>query len=831
MTNMADCIARGMDFGEIDKARGLAAQDAYQQLLARYSASMNPARAAILAAKDLKEATAKAKTARYHKTVNQLQTMRRLHEQIMTAPDPAVALRNLIEWSEGSGFKGESVGSLTAAYQNSINADIYEVLQTVGLNVASKSRDGAMLTNLIRELHGQDTGNPLAKKLAGGVRGAQQRMRRLFNAYGGDIGELADYGVPHSHNADKLREAGFGAWSDFVAPRLAWDRITDVTTGKPFAATKGAAPDPRAAQRFLQDVYDGIVTAGWDSREASLTTAGKALYNQRGEKRLLHFGNADGWLEYNQKFGTSDPFSAMVGGLHGLARDVAMMRVLGPNPQASLEFATQVATKRAMTGSDAGLRKRVGQQAAKARAMLSVADGTANRTEWVAQARFCSGVRAVQASAQLGSAVLSSGTDYVTMYAGAKWIGMRPKNVISRSVELLASQATRETAARMGYVAETLADTGAAVARMDGKMFASGLPEQMSNFTMRATGLAAVTDFRRVAFKMELSGHLADNAHLPLAQVEAPLRRALEKRGITPADWDALRDPATQFVAPSGANFISPHHWLQVQKKMPQIEAEGLAMRLSAMMHEQTEFAVTTKSLEAQAIMKGGTKPGTLIGEVVNSVGMYKNYSITMMLDQYRRFLEVQGGWNKAMYAARLSVGLMLMGALTIQLKELSKGNDPRPMTDKRFWGAAILQGGGLGIFGDFLSSTESRIGKGPLGTVSGPQLGLGADLLQMTAGNAWAALKGEKTSFAKDAANLARRNTPFLSSAWYARLAYDRLVSDQLLTFIDPQADMAFKRKMKQQARDYGTQPWWLPGDTFFSRAPDLSNALGASK
>ena len=115
MTSMADCIARGIDFGEIDRARGLAAQDAYQQLFERYATRMDPGRAAILAAKDIKEATAKAKAARFHKTVNQLRTMRRLHDEILTAPDPAAALRNLLEWSEGSGFRGESVRSLTEA--------------------------------------------------------------------------------------------------------------------------------------------------------------------------------------------------------------------------------------------------------------------------------------------------------------------------------------------------------------------------------------------------------------------------------------------------------------------------------------------------------------------------------------------------------------------------------------------------------------------------------------------------------------------------------------------------------------------------------------------
>ena len=42
-------------------------------------------------------------------------------------------------------------------------------------------------------------------------------------------------------------------------------------------------------------------------------------------------------------------------------------------------------------------------------------------------------------------------------------------------------------------------------------------------------------------------------------------------------------------------------------------------------------------------------------------------------------------------------------------------------MTSPEFWGAALLQGGGLGIFGDFMVSSVSRGGRGIEETVAGP--------------------------------------------------------------------------------------------------------------
>lgn len=831
MTSMADCLARGIDFGEIDRTRGIAAQTAYQQLFDRYRTVMPQGQAAARAAKDLKEATAKAKRARFHKVVNQLQAMRRIRDLIETSPDPAVAIRNLMEFSEGSGFKGESVKSLTEAYESSINAGIRQVLDQVGLNVVGSTRNKALLGNLIRELHGEDTGDVVAKQLAKAVRAQQQRMRRTLNSLGADIGDLADHGVPHSHDAGQLRRAGFDAWAGGIEGRLDWTRIVDLSTGKPFAAAAGQVPPAAQTRRFLKDVYDGIVSGGWDDREPSLSFGGKALYNQRGEARVLHFKGGSDWIEYNAQFGAADPFSAMINGLHGMARDAALMRVLGPNPRAGLTFAEQVATKRAATIGNPRLQDRVRSQSAVAKAMLAHQDGTANRAERVAIARFFGGTRAVLTSIQLGSAVLSSVTDVATITMAAQAMGMNPGNVLGKSVRLMASQATRETAARMGYVAETLADAGGGAGRFFGQMFGSGIPDRMAGFTLRASGLSFVTDMRKIAFQMEFAGHLADNAARPLDAIDAPLRTLFETRGITAADWDMLRDPAARFKAPNGADFISPYHWLETQTALPRVEAEGLALRLQMAIHEQVEYAIPTAKLEGRAILQGTAPPGSFMGELARSSTAYKSFSMSLMLGQYRRFVNLPSPMAKAAYAAQMSTMLIVLGALAIQLKELAKGNDPRPMGDGKFWMAALFQGGGLGLFGDFFASETSRTGGGIGQALAGPVVGAIGDVVGPVARNVTAAINGDPTRVGRDIAQTVRTNTPVGSSLWYVRAAYSRLVADQLQSFLDPETDLIARRRLRQMAKDYGTQPYLpTPGSDGGLRAPDLANAFRSS-
>lgn len=832
MTNMADCIARGMDFGEIDRERGIAAMTQYEQLVERYSTIMDEAQARARAAVDLKAATAKAKTQRANKVLNQLQAMRRIRDLIDTAPDPAAALRNLIEFSEGSGFRGESVRSLTEAYESSIRAALKDVLDKTSTNVFGANRNKPLLTDLIRELHDEGTGNTLAARLAQAVRGQQQRMRRLFNAHGGDIGDLADFGVSHSHDADQIRIAGFDAWSEAIRPSLAWHRIIDLETGKPFAEA-GQVPPAAATRRFLQEVYDGIITRGWDERDPSMAMGGRALYNQRAEHRVLHFRDGSAWLEYNRAFGTSDPFSAMINGLHGLARDVALMRVLGPNPRAGLAYAEQVAKKRVAALGNPKLEKRVNSQAAVTKAMLAHWDGTANRAERVGWARFFAGTRAVLTSNQLGSAVLSSVTDVATIRAAATTIGMGKRNVLSQSVKLMASQATRETAARMGYVAETLADAGATQARFMGATYGTGIPERMAGFTLRATGLSYITDMRKIAFQMEFAGHLADHANLPFDRLPQPLQTMFRNRSITAQDWDLLRDPAARFRAPNGGDFIAPHYWLEAQTALPRVEAEGLAMRLQMAVQEQVEYAIPTASLRGRALLQGQTAPGSFAGEFLRSSTMYKGFSLSLMLGQYHRFMAAeQYGVNRWTYAAKLSASLIVLGAVAIQLKELAKGNDPRPMDQNKFWMAALFQGGGLGLFGDFFAAEQNRVGGGIAETLAGPVVSAASSVIRPIASNTARAINGEDTTFGRDAANLVRRNTPFLSSAWYARTAYSRLVADNLQAFLDPEAEILWRRQLRQQAREYGTQPF-IPrrGSGQPIRAPDFTNIIGGSQ
>ncbi|MGR3822861.1 MAG: hypothetical protein ACU0A5_09830, partial [Salipiger marinus] len=132
MANIHDCLDRAVQGGELDSTRATEAAREFDQLMARYETVMPPHQAEAAALADLKEATRKQARSRRHAVINQLQGMRRLHTLISDAPDPALALRDLIEHSENSGFRGESVESVRRALVRSVNHGIRDVLKSTG---------------------------------------------------------------------------------------------------------------------------------------------------------------------------------------------------------------------------------------------------------------------------------------------------------------------------------------------------------------------------------------------------------------------------------------------------------------------------------------------------------------------------------------------------------------------------------------------------------------------------------------------------------------------------------------------------------------------------
>jgi hypothetical protein len=208
---------------------------------------------------------------------------------------------------------------------------------------------------------------------------------------------------------------------------------------------------------------------------------------------------------------------------------------------------------------------------------------------------------------------------------------------------------------------------------------------------------------------------------------------------------------------------------------------------------------------------------------------MYKSYMATLMLTHMERIYSKKGAANKAKAFGALFLMNTVSGSLALQLKDISKGKDPRQMFNDngtpnlKFLAAAIMQGGGLGIFGDFAFSDITRYGRDFADTFTGPGISFINDLGRLTVGNLQKLAAGDETKLGKELVDFARRYTPG-QSLWYSRLALERLVFDQVQEGLDPDAKDRFRRRESKMLGDFGQRYWWKQGEVAPQRGPDFS-------
>ncbi|WP_414462962.1 hypothetical protein [Hyphomicrobium sp. DY-1] len=418
-----------------------------------------------------------------------------------------------------------------------------------------------------------------------------------------------------------------------------------------------------------------------------------------------------------------------------------------------------------------------------------------------------------------GSMVISSIADNFTQVMARRFTGLPAHKTFTDILRQLGPNAHRE-AQRQALIGETYLhmfnDGARGAASLQGPEWSHWLAER----TIALQGLGALTDAQRQAFGMSLQAAIADLAVKSWGDVGAlnpRLQKLFQRYGLGEAEWDAIRlDPATGQVR--DVDFLSPN------LVRDSLEAAGrgnerIAERYLGMILQESDFASPTSMLRARAAMVGKTRPGTLVGEFLRTAGQFKQFSFMFGMLHFERALRegiANGTLKGASYAAQTLLVMTLGGALVVQLKDLKGGKDTRPMDKPGFWGAALMQGGGLGIVGDIFNSEQNRFGGGLVSTFAGPVFGLGEDILG-------AAGISPKTTAARGSARLATSYVPG-SSLWYLNLAYQRTVADTLQRYVDPKAYDAFRRRQMQQLKDYGNGFWWAPGQSAPSRAPRLN-------
>ena len=654
-------------------------------------------------------------------------------------------------------------------------------------------RTGALDRDVARALWALNSPTPKldgipreAADIARAVHRVQEAARADANAAGAWIGKLEGWIVSQSHDSARLISAGFDQWRATIEPRLDWARIE---------AERGPIADKGA---WLAETYDNLASGvHLKARGASKTDGFKGpgnLAKKMSQERVLHFRDADAWADYNEQFGRGNLREAVFGGLMGSARNTGLMRVFGPNPEAMVNRLTSDLRDQIRKSGDAKA-SRTFDEAVNGWLGNRVAEvtGEANRAVNAQLARYAANARAWQSMAKLGGAVISSVSDLATYASELSYQG---RGFLSGVAEAVSGVAQGRAA---GERKEILSSLGVFFDSLVGDITRTGsLDESMGGTTSRMLQqffkwnlLEWWTDSLRSSAGLSMSHHLALQKGKAFAELSPDLQRTLGMFQIDAPTWDRLRAAGVK-QAHDGVEFLVPDG----------LAAED-AQKLRRYVVDRADQAVLNPDADARAMVRQGTRAGTVSGELFRFIAQFKGFPVAFTRQVLGR--EVYGreglpGTLKGL--SQVMAATTVLGYAAMVAKDALKGRTPRDPADPKTIAAAMVQGGGAGIYGDFLFGQYSRNGNRALETLAGPVLGTTAEVA-----NLWAKLRAGDAD-AGDALRLGISNTPF-ANLFYTRIALDYLFLYDVQEAIAP----GTLRRMEQRVqRDNGQTFLWSP-------------------
>lgn len=718
-----------------------------------------------------------------------------------------------------------SVESQARATAEMAKGELIDLVEASGGKFFGFIEDGAQVREFVRALFGERTDNQAMSKAAASWRKVTDGLRERFNRAGGDIGSLGDlWHLPQTHDAWRIANAGADAWVEKILPKM--DR-------RQYVRADGTLMDDAEMRDFLSEAYKSITTDGANKHDVLGRPKGMgSRANRHGESRALFFKDGDAYMDYQLEFGGQNIYSVMFNHIDTLAKDIALVETFGPNAEANARLLLDTIKQRRDAQGGKGVTEGVNKaQAWRANAIFEDVAGIGQGPASAGWAGRLAATRSLMVASRLGSAVLSSITDHATIIQTARmwnlpvmqfyrnyWKAMDPTN----KTELRDLQ-------RQGLAINVFA---ASMDRFSGE-YGGMKTHKIANAVMRASGLTAITDARKRAFSATMMSALGDMVQSKSwDQLDSNDLKLLKAKGVTPETY-AIWQKAKQETSPDfPGGLLSGRAIMAIDDPAVSLDAkEKAATHLMGMILEEQNMAIIEAGSRERALLFGGTKKGTLGGELARAAMQFKTFPFAMLTRHWNRVLSMPDTGGRWQHGAALFAMSAITGAMALEIKELLNGKDPRalwetndPVRMSKTWAACVMQGGALGIFGDFLTSTASRGGSDWTSTLAGPIAGVIGDVGNTAIGNMAKAAQGDETDVLADSVRIAKGLTPG-ASLWYAKAAFNNLVFGQLQEMASPGY---LDRMRRRTARETGQDYWWAPGEFTPERAPDLGAAVG---
>lgn len=646
-----------------------------------------------------------------------------------------------------------------------------------------------------------------ARELAEIIARHSERWRIAENDAGGWIKKMRGYIVRQSWRQERVRRRTFEEFRAIVEPEL-----------DPVKTYNGADPE-----EFLSNIYDalrsGVHLSSSRGGGSELAFKGPGNLAKRiSRQRILHFKDGRAWHRVHKEFGYGSLIEGVIVGMDHAARNIALMQVWGTNPRAKFDaYRTELAQR---FRDQPGISDKIMSRALEYQ--FRDVSGESRRVHDLTLHNIGSGVRALQRYAKLGTAVVASTVDLAPAAAELRSqgvpLGRAYTDLLAGFLENRSTKEQREITTAIGVALDNYRGALANRYGADGNI--PGLVSRMDRLYFKLNLLTPWTDRLKQSVGRTMAWELAKQRNKEYGSLPDLLRKSISRYGIDATRWNIIRQAGMRAVdgrayltadavealpdsafAPLGAD---------TPRKAAQIKRE-LGQQITAYYVDRADYAVPTGGGRERSIWTQGTNPGTPMGEAVRFVAQFKMFPTTYLTKVVGRELGgyslreamLQGKGDKVGLAHVIAMTTVL-GMVALQAKQVLLGRSPRnPFGEdwKAVWAAAILQGGGFGIYGDFLFAEYSRYGRRLVDQLVGPAPADIARAVELVG----SALRGEDV--AGEAVQLGKTNMP-LTNLFYTKWAMDYLIFYNLQELASP----GYLRRMEDRVERENNQTFIIP-------------------
>ena len=732
--------------------------------------------------------------------------------------NPALALQAILTGNIRVLDEGKaSIDRRQLTLANEFISDLAVSLKNKDLDDIFKSRE---LDELIHKVmfDGADSidrnisGAKDAIEIASIIKKVQKKVLLHKNRAGAMVRELTNYVVRQGHDPILMRRYGKVNWVNYMLEKDAqgnYLRLSEKTFENK-SALKGNKP--YTDEDFMSDIYDNLVTGQHEKVSVGesidpLTGLGGTanLAKKMSQSRVIHFKDGQSSYDYSQKFTRMTLAESVTNGLIHDGQSIGLMEGLGTNPQAMFDRVLRD-SKKLFKGDTKALEKFSDFSLTN---QFKELDGStrargAGRLYFniIDFAGINSAYRVLQNMALLGGSVIASFSDIATK--AAKLNAVTERSIFSAYAQSFrdifrrhSKKDWQQLALYLNIGAEHW--LGTAHARHGSNDSLPGFAAKSQVTFFKWNGMNWWNHGQKAGLAATLSADLAFYRTKSFNEIPIRTRLNLQRFGIKPEDWEIYKIMETKaidgndYIVPAGIDSVDRNiisqaalretNLLRKRKLKTVTDAEiekykdNLRTKLAMFFSDNADSAIPTPQGRERAMMNAGTQRGTVLGEALRALMQLKAFPITYvtkgMSEQY--IAKQQAGKSGLFGLAQMMIGTTIMGYIAMTTKDILKGRSPSEVYSEeeglntQTFTRAFTQGGGAGIYGDFIFGEFNRFGRSPLETFAGPTFGTMSDVLKL-----FSSMKeGNVDQVTKKSYQLLINNTPY-ANLFYTKSALD---------------------------------------------------------